>query len=119
MKVFVNENYEIIDVDSTTNEKLTEFEINGDTFKGKCIAFIRGYKCVPLWKVAIDSETGEPKVDEDGNEVYEVDENGNKVSAGFGVYPFWDFNQLSQIQLEYENQQLVYALANIIGGIQQ
>lgn len=118
MKIYTNDKNEIVDVNSTEDSTLTEYEISDDQFDGKCIEFIRGYKYVPLWKVAIDEETNLPKVDEDGNEVYELDENGNKISAGFGLYPFWDFNQLSQIQLEYENKQLVLAMANMIGGVQ-
>lgn len=118
MKIYVNELYEIVDVNSTENPDLKEYEISDEQFKGKCIGFIRGYKYEPVWKIAIDPETNLPKVDEEGNQVYELDEDGNKINAGWSLYPFWDYNQLCQMQLEYENKQLVLAMANMIGGVQ-
>ena len=48
---------------------------------------------------------------------YELDEDGNKINAGWSLYPYWDYNQLCQMQLEYENKQLVLAMANMIGGV--
>ena len=117
MKIYVNERYEIVDINSTENPKLTEHEIPDEQFDGKCIDFIRGYKYEPAWKIAIDPETGLPKVDEEGKQVYELDNEGNKINTGWSLYPFWDYNQLCQMQLEYENKQLVLAMANMIGGV--
>ena len=74
MKIYVNERYEIVDVNTTTDKTLKEYEISDEQFKGKCIGFIRGYKYEPVWKIAIDPETNLPQVDEEGNQVYELDE---------------------------------------------
>ena len=70
MKIYVNERYEIVDVNTTTDETLKEYEISDEQFKGKCIEFIRGYKYEPVWKIAIDFETNLPQVDEEGNQVW-------------------------------------------------
>lgn len=67
MKIYVNERYEIVDVNTTTDKTLKEYEISDEQFKGKCIEFIRGYKYEPVWKIAIDPETNLPQVDEEGN----------------------------------------------------
>ena len=116
MKVFVNELYEIVDVDTTDRTDVTEYELNDEQFKGKCIDFIRGYKYEPQYKFKMNTETGEIENDEDGNPIYELDDNGEKIQTGFSLYPYWDYNQLTQIQLEYENKQLVLALGAMIGG---
>jgi len=44
MKVYVNDRYEICDVESTTDSTLTEYEVPDDDFKGWSIAKICCYK---------------------------------------------------------------------------
>lgn len=43
--------------------------------------------------------------------------NVSNLSGTYQVFAYWDYNQLCQMQLEYENKQLVLAMANMIGGV--
>lgn len=105
MKIFVNEFYEIVDVGSTENADLTEYEIDGAMFEGKCIEYIRGYKYEPVYEFEYTGEN-EIKTDEDGNSVFKIGEDGNKIINGWTCYPWIDYSQLCQMQLEYELQQV-------------
>lgn len=105
MKIFVNEYFEIVDVDSTDNSDLTEYEIDGTMFEDKCIEFIRGYRYEPAYEFEY-TEDGEIKLDENGNPVFAVDEMGQKIINGWSFYPWIDYSQLCQVQLEYELNQV-------------
>ena len=93
MKIFVNNLYEICDINQTDRTDLTEYEVDDEFFKDKCIDFIRGYRYEPQYRITIDEE---------GKSSYVLDENGEKILDGFSLYPWMDYNQLCQIQLEYE-----------------
>ena len=47
MKIFTNEYHEICDINATTRSGLTEYEIDDDSFPGKCDSYICGYKYEP------------------------------------------------------------------------
>lgn len=116
MKIYTNKQHEIVDINSTDNSELTEYEIDGEIFFGKCIDFIRGYKYEPQYQFDVE-ENGDIKTDENGDPIYKLDSNGEKIIQGYGLYPWIDYNQLLITQLEYENNQTVLELANIIGGL--
>lgn len=105
MKIYTNEYDEICDVNSTQRTDLTQYEIDDETFKGKCITYICGYKYEPQYQVEVDTD-GTIKKTKDGDVVYTLDENGNKIPCGFSLYPFVDYNVLLRIQAEHDAQEL-------------
>ncbi len=106
MKIYTNEYSEICAINNTTRSDLTEYLIDDSTFEGKCEAFICGYKYEPQYQLEIDSD-GINKKDSFGNDVYVLDEEGNKILSGYSIYPFIDYNVLLRIQAEHDTQELL------------
>lgn len=106
MKIFTNEYHEICDINSTTRTDLTEYEISDDSFQGKCASYICGYKYEPQYQLVLN-EDGTNKQDELGNDIYVLDDSGNKILTGFSLYPFVDYNVLLRIQAEHDAQELM------------
>ena len=106
MKIFTNEYHEICDINATTRSGLTEYEIDDDSFPGKCDSYIRGYKYEPQQQFELN-EDGTNRKDESGNEIHVLDDAGNKIFTGFSLYPFIDYNVLLRIQAEHDAQELL------------
>lgn len=106
MNIFTNEYHEICAINTTTRLDLTKYEIDDSMFAGKCEAFICGYKYEPQYQLEMNSD-GTNKKDEFGNDVYVLDDDGNKILSGFSIYPFIDYNVLLRIQAEHDAQELL------------
>lgn len=104
MVIYTNEDHMICAVDKTDRTDLTMYEIDDETFAGKCLDYIFGYKYEPTYEIEYnyDGEFPEPVLDEDGNPVYILDENGERIIVGYSLYPWMDYTQLCLIQAEYE-----------------
>lgn len=96
-----------------------------EMFKGKCLNFIFGYKYEPTYQIEYNLETNEPITDDDGNPIFSLDENGEKIVNGHSIYPYVDYNQLLFIQAEYErnilaeqNDELILMMSDMIGGVE-
>ena len=127
MVIYTNEDNMICAINETDRTDLTMYEIDDDTFAGKCIDFIYGYKYEPTFEIEYnyDGEFPEPVTDEEGNPVYVLDENGERKVVGYSLYPWMDFTQLCLIQAKYErnilsqqNDELILLMADMIGGIE-
>lgn len=125
MVIYTNEDNMICAIKETDRTDLTMYEIDDDTFAGKCHEYIFGYKYEPTYEIEYnyDGEFPEPVTDEEGNPVYVLDENGERKVVGYSLYPWMDYTQLCLIQSEYErnilsqqNNDLILLMADMIGG---
>ena len=91
MVIYTNEDNMICAIEETDRTDLTMYEIDDDTFAGKCSEFIFGYKYEPTYEIEYnyDGEFPEAVTDEDGNPVYVLDENGNKNVVGIAYIRGW------------------------------
>lgn len=92
MKIYVNEQYEICALRSTDRTDLMEMEVPTETLGNWCDTALMGYKYEPSWAC---NENGE----------FLLDDEGNRIQAGYAFYPFIDFNTLLLIQQEHEKSQ--------------
>lgn len=92
MKIYVNEQYEICAVNKTDRTDLTEMEVDPGLLGNWCETALMGYKYEPSWAC-----------DENGEFI--LDENGERIQAGYAFYPFVDYNTLMLIQHNYEQSQ--------------
>lgn len=106
MKIYTNNNYEILSV----NEKPSEFnhvfdiyQTREDLFGKFCNACIQGYKYEPQYELLF-TENGENVRDEKTGELmFRLDKEGNKIPNGYACYPFVDYKTLILIQKQYED----------------
>ncbi len=110
MIVFTDKEDRIIAYDSTNKQYKNKIDV-GNYFDNKCDEYIRGYKCTPNYEFKVD-EHNMPIYDKDGNPIYVIDEDGNKIQSGFSAYPFMPY--LEVYQNSYE--QITLTLADVLGG---
>jgi len=111
MIVFTDKEDRIIAYDSTNKTYKNKIDV-GNYFDNKCDAFIFGHKCEPHYLVEVD-EHNVPLYDKDGNLIYKLDKDGNKIQDGFSVYP--DVPFLEVYQTNYE--QTILSMADVLGGV--
>ena len=108
MKIYVNEQYEIIALDKEVEGYEQVFnteQTRSDLFGNLCDACIQGYKYEPLYEMLFN-EDGSNQRDENTEEIlYKVDEHGNKITHGFSCHPFVPYQTLMLIQKQYEDSQ--------------
>lgn len=108
MKIYVNEQYEIIGLDNEVagyKQVFNTAQTRTDLFGDLCDACIQGYKYEPLYEMLFN-EDGSNKIDENTGEfLYKVDEHGNKITHGFSCHPFVPYQTLMLIQKQYEDSQ--------------
>lgn len=92
MKIYINERYEICELRSTDRMDLIEVEANPETLGNWCDTALKGYKYEPSWAC-----------DENGEFI--LDDEGNRIQAGYAFYPFIDFNTILLIQQEHEQSE--------------
>lgn len=114
MRIYVNEQYEILSIDGDPKLYYEVFEVEQtktDMFGSLCDTVINGYKYEPQYAILFN-EDGSNAVDEESGELlYKLDEEGNKIINGYSCYPFVDYSTLMLIQKQYEDsQQQVQAL---------
>lgn len=108
MKLYVNENYEIIALDTTPeiykyvfDAEQTRVEMFGDL----CDACILGYKYEPRYEFLFNEDGSNARDENTGELLYKTDHGGNKILQGYSCYPFIDYKTLMLIQKQYENSQ--------------
>lgn len=108
MKIYVNENYEIISLDKEPvyyHELFVVEQLKRDLFGNWCDTCIQGYKYEPQFEFLFN-EDGSNAIDEKTGELlYKLDDKGNKIPAGYSCYSFVDYQTLILIQKQYEDSQ--------------
>lgn len=108
MKIYVNEQYEIIALDVASENYKRVFEVEEtreEIFGNLCITCICGYKYEPAYEFIFNKDGSNARDEKTGELLYKTDESGNKISIGFSCYPFVDYKTLMLIQKQYEDSQ--------------
>lgn len=122
MKIYVNENYEIIALDTVQEDYghvfVTE-QTRSEMFGNLCDAVIKGYKYEPQYELIFNEDGSNARDEKTGDMLYRFDENGDKIFNGYVCYPFVDHKTLMLIQKQYEDsQKQVQALSAQVAYIQ-
>lgn len=114
MKIYVNENYEILSINNILDNFTFVFnteQTRGELFGELCDTCIQGYKFQPQYEMLFKEDGSNARDEKTGELLYKLDENGEKIPAGYACYPFVDHKMLMLIQKQYEDsQQKVQAL---------
>lgn len=108
MKIYVNEQYEIIGLDKEVEGYKYFFETDktrSELFGNLCDACIQGYKYEPLYEMMFNDDGSNKRDEKTGELLYKVDEYGNKITHGFSCHPFVDYRTLMLIQKQHEGSQ--------------
>lgn len=108
MKIYVNQNYEIIslDIDPEIYKKVFKVDkTRTEMFGNLCDACILGYKYEPLYEFLFNEDGSNARDEKTGELLYKLDENGEKILQGYSCYPFVDYRTLMLIQKQYEDSQ--------------
>ena len=108
MKIYVNEQFEILSLDKEPIYFKDFFEV-GETreemFGNWCDACICGYKYEPQYEFLFNEDGSNAREEKTGELLYKLDESGKKVFTGYVYYPFIDYRTLMLIQKQYEDNQ--------------
>ncbi len=108
MKIYVNDQYEVLSLDKDIENYKQIFETDGtraEIFGNLCDACIQGYKYEPLYEMIFNKDGSNKRDEKTGELLYKVDENGNKITHGFSCHPFVPYQTLNLIQKQYEDSQ--------------
>ena len=108
MKIYTNNEYEIIAVDNKPENYEHEFETEQtkeDIFEKWCDVCIQGYRYEPQYEILFNDNGCIQTNEQTGELLCKLDKNGNKIFNGYACYPFIDINTLNLIQKQYEESQ--------------
>ena len=122
MKIYVNEQHEIISLEREPNYYREVFEIDQtreEMFGNFCNACIQGYKYEPQYEFLFNEDGSNARNQDTGELRYKLNDDGEKILQGYACYPFIDYRTLMLIQKQYEDsQKQVQALIAQIGYLQ-
>lgn len=101
MKIYTNDSHEIIGYGPNyiPSEYSHEYEVSDDFVGNRSYPVMCGYKYEPQYELDFNKD-GTMKYDDQGNLVYKLDDEGEKIFIGYGFYPFIDTRVLDRIQQE-------------------
>lgn len=108
MKIYVNENYEIIslEIEPEIYREIFEIELTrAEMFGTLCDACAQGYRYEPQYELLFNEDGSNARDEKTGELLYKLDGNGEKIPAGYACYPFVDYTTLMLIQKQYEDSQ--------------
>lgn len=108
MKIYVNDQYEILSLDVEPENYGEVFEINQtreEIFGNLCDVVVSGYKYAPQYESLFNEDGSNARNEKTGELLYKLDDEGNKITAGFACYPFVNYQTLMLIQKQYEDSQ--------------
>lgn len=108
MKIYVNEQYKIMDLDNEPLHYKQCFEIEQtrtQMFGSLCDACIQGHKYEPQYEMLFNEDGSNARDERTGEPLYILDNSGNKIPSGFTCYPFVDYEMLLLIQKQYEDSE--------------
>jgi hypothetical protein len=108
LKIYINEQYEIIAIDTEPEIYNQVFEVEQtrtEMFKNLCDTCIQGYKYEPQYEFLFNEDGSNARDEKTGELLYKLDKSGNKIFNGYMCYPFIDYRTLMLIQKQYENSQ--------------
>lgn len=108
MKIYVNDQYEILSLDNESQGYCKVFEVKQtreEMFGNFCNACIQGYKYTPQYEFLFNDDGSNARNGESSELLYKLDDYGNKIIQGYSCYPFVDYKTLTLIQKQYEDSQ--------------
>lgn len=108
MKIYVNEQYEILALDTEPENYKYIFEVEQtrtEMFWDLCEAVVCGYKYEPQYEMLFNEDGSNAREEKTGELLYKIDESGNKIFNGYACYPFMDYQTLMLIQKQHEESQ--------------
>lgn len=108
MKIYVNDQYEILSLDIEPSYYRESFEVEAsrqEMFGNLCNTCIQGYKYEPQYEFLFNEDGSNARNEETGELLYKLDEEGNKIFNGYACYPFVDSRTLILIQNQYDENQ--------------
>jgi len=108
MKIYVNEQYQIISIDTEPDSYYEVFTVDGTNdgmLNGWCDACVQGFKYEPQYEMLFNEDGSNARDEVTGELLYKTDEEGNKIQNGYACYPFVDYKTLTLIQKQYEDSQ--------------
>lgn len=105
MKLYTNEQHEIIGYDPNyiPFEYSHEYEVSDDLVGNKSFPVMCGYKYAPQYELDYN-EDGTMKYNKNGDLVYKLDEEGERIFTGYGFCPFIDSQVLDRLQQEADQR---------------
>lgn len=108
MRIYTNNNYEILSVTEEPPEFKYVFEVNQtreNLFGNLCNTCIQGYKYEPQYELLFNDNGDNVRDEKTGELIFQLDKEGNKISNGFACYPFVNYQTLIMIQKQFEDSQ--------------
>lgn len=108
MKIYVNDQYEILSLDNELQEYYKVFEVKQtrlEMFGDFCNACIQGYKYTPQYELLFNDDGSNARNEKTGELLYKLDDNGEKILQGYSCYPYVDFKTLTLIQMQHNDYQ--------------
>ncbi len=101
VKIYTNEQHEIIGYEPSyvPVEYVNEYDVEDDLVGNRSFPVMCGYKYAPQYELDYN-EDGTMKYDENGDLVYKLNEEGEKIFTGYGFFPFIDSQVLDRLQQE-------------------
>lgn len=115
MKIYVNDQYEIIGLDKEVagyKQVFNTEQTRYDLFGNLCDACIQGYKYEPLYEMLFNEDGSNKRDKMTGELLYKVDNNGDRITNGFSCQPFVPVQTLMLIQNQYEAFQKQFKALN-------
>lgn len=108
MKIYVNENYEILSLDNAPDVYTKVIEVTStrdQMFGDYCDLVVQGYKYEPQYELSFNEDGSNIRDEKTGEFLYKLDDEGNKIPVGYSCYPYMDYQTLMLIQKQYEENQ--------------
>lgn len=105
MKLYTNDQHEIIGYEPNyiPADYANEYEAEDGLLSGKSYTVACGYKYEPQYELDFN-EDGSMKYDDQGNLIYKLDDEGQKIFVGYGFFPFIDTQVLARFQQEADER---------------
>lgn len=108
MKIYVNEQYEILSLDKEPQIYGQVFDVERqreEMFGNLCDTVICGYKYEPQYELLFNEDGSNSRDEVTGELIYKLGNKGEKILQGYACYPFVDYRTLMLIQKQYEDSQ--------------
>ena len=104
VKIYTNQYHEIIGRDPDHIPKAFDHEYEIDDYEISDLPYVVlcGYMYEPVYALDFD-ETGNMQYDDQGNPVYKLDGEGEKILLGYSLRPFVDRNVLDRLKHYYNS----------------
>ncbi len=104
VKIYTNQYHEIIGRDPDHIPKAFDHEYEIDDYGISYLPYVVlcGYMYEPVYALDFD-ETGNMQYDDQGNPIYKLDDEGEKILLGYSLRPFVDKNMLDRLKHYYDS----------------